>query len=86
MSGLQLTPKEYLTAIIMSNDLFIIVEGSDDQDFFTLIYNHLQNIYINNSPEKINFLKKVRIETTQQIKGSIGNRQKVETICLGRNI
>lgn len=81
MTGLQLTPEEYVTEIIMSKDLFLLVEGSDDEVFFTVIYNHLKDMYLDTSSTKLNKLKKLRIETAEQIKGALGNRDKVETVC-----
>jgi hypothetical protein len=54
MNGLQLTPEEYVTEIIMSNDRFLLLEGADDEDFFTIICNLLKknglfgNCYANN--------------------------------------
>jgi hypothetical protein len=42
MNGLQLTPEEYVTEIIMSKDKFLLLEGSDDEKFFILICNHFR--------------------------------------------
>jgi hypothetical protein len=39
MNGLQLTPEEYVTEIIMSNDRFLLLEGADVEDFFTINCN-----------------------------------------------
>lgn len=34
MNGLKLTPEEYVTEIIMSQDRFLLLEGADDEAFF----------------------------------------------------
>lgn len=81
MSGLQLTPEEYITEIIMSEDVFLLLEGSDDENFFILICNHLIKNAATISAEKLNLLKSIVIETAEQIKGELGNRAKIEKIC-----
>lgn len=42
MNGLKLTPEEYVTEIIMSQDRFLLLEGADDEAFFTIICNLLK--------------------------------------------
>lgn len=81
MSQLQITPEEYLTQIIMSEDSVLLVEGSDDEVFFTLLYNRLNRYYSKSSVEKLNLLKKIRIDTAEQIQAPLGNREKVELVC-----
>ncbi|MEG3439965.1 DUF4435 domain-containing protein [Pannus brasiliensis CCIBt3594] len=81
MNGLQLTPEEYVTEIIMSEDRFLLLEGSDDQDFFTLICNYLKKNGAQISAEKLDSLKSIVIDTAERIQGEIGNRDKIEKIC-----
>lgn len=81
MNGLQLTPEEYVTEIIMSEDRFLLLEGSDDEDLFILICNLLRKNEAQISAEKIDLLKNISIETSERIKGELGNRAKVEKIC-----
>ncbi|HLO49766.1 MAG TPA: DUF4435 domain-containing protein [Kamptonema sp.] len=81
MSQLQVTPEEYLTQIIMSEDSVLLVEGSDDEIFFTLLYNRLKEYYSKSSVEKLKILKKVRIDTAEEIQAPLGNREKVELVC-----
>ena len=59
MNGLQLTPEEYVTEIIMSQDRFLLLEGADDEDFFTIILlliqqweSHLQPLLLIRLPLK----------------------------------
>lgn len=81
MNGLQLTPEEYVTEIIMSEDRFLLLEGSDDEDFFILIYNLLRNNKDRISAEKLDLLKNIIIDTAERIQGELGNRAKIEKIC-----
>ncbi|MEA5467947.1 DUF4435 domain-containing protein [Spirulina sp. 06S082] len=81
MSGLQLTPEEYVTEIVMSKDLFLLLEGTDDENFFTVIYNYLKNQYLDSSSEKLKRLKRLRIENAEQIKGLPKNRDRIESVC-----
>lgn len=81
MNGLQLTPEEYLTEIIMSQDRFLLLEGSDDEEFFILVRNVLRKNESKISEEKIDLLKSIIIDTAERIKGELGNRAKIEKIC-----
>jgi hypothetical protein len=81
MSGLELTPEEYITEIIMSDKSFLLLEGSDDEDFFIIVYNFLRNNKTQISPEKLELLKNIIIDTAESIKGELGNRAKIEKIC-----
>lgn len=81
MSKLQITSEEYLTEIMMSEDLFLFVEGSDDEEFFISIYNNLKNIDSSISSEKLKLLKKLTIATAGEIEAALGNRDKVEELC-----
>ena len=81
MNGLQLTPEEYVTEIIMSNDRFLLLEGADDEEFFTIICNLLKQNEAQISAEKLYLLKKIIIDTAERIQGELGNRAKIEKIC-----
>lgn len=81
MNGLQLTPEEYVTEIIMSNDRFLLLEGADDEDFFTIICNLLKKNEAQISAEKLYLLKNIIIDTAERIEGELGNRAKIEKIC-----
>jgi hypothetical protein len=81
MNGLQITPEEYLTEIIMSENRFLLLEGSDDEKFFILIRNYLRKNEAQISAEKLDSLKSVVIETAERIQGELGNRAKIEKIC-----
>ncbi|MGK7885455.1 MAG: DUF4435 domain-containing protein [Crocosphaera sp.] len=87
MNGLQLTPEEYLTEIIMSRDRFLLLEGSDDEAFFILIRNFLRKNESQISEDKLDLLKNIVIDTAEGIKGEsgngdkLGNRAKIEKIC-----
>lgn len=81
MSGLQLTPDQYLTVVKMSEESRLLLEGSDDCEFFTLLYNKIQEFYKRTSPCKIIMLKKIKIQTAEEIKAPLGNKDKVEHIC-----
>lgn len=58
MNGLKLTPEEYVTEIIMSQDRFLLLEGADDEAFFTIICNLLKKNEAQISAEKYYLLKK----------------------------
>ncbi len=81
MSGLQLTPEEYITEISFSKSRFLLVEGSEDEAFFTLIYNFLRSNKAQIPAEKLDLLKNIIIDTAEGIKGELGNRAKIEKIC-----
>ncbi|KMW69854.1 hypothetical protein WN50_39935, partial [Limnoraphis robusta CS-951] len=65
----------------MSEDRFLLLEGSDDEDFFILIYNLLRNNEARISAEKLDLLKNIIIDTAERIQGELGNRAKIEKIC-----
>jgi hypothetical protein len=81
MSGLQLTPDEYVTKIAMSKDIFLLLEGSEDKIFFTLIRNKFEQVFLDSHSDDLNLLLKINIETAEEIKGMLGNREKIEKIC-----
>jgi hypothetical protein len=81
MNGLQLTPEEYVTEISMSEDRFLLLEGSDDEDFFILIRNYLRKNDAQISVERLDLFKSIVIETAERIEGELGNRAKIEKIC-----
>jgi len=81
MNRLQLTPEEYVTEIIMSNDRFLLLEGADDEKFFTIICNLLKQNEAQISAEKLYLLKNIIIDTAERIQGELGNRAKIEKIC-----
>ncbi|MGB5772268.1 MAG: DUF4435 domain-containing protein [Crocosphaera sp.] len=81
MNGLQLTPEEYVTEIIMSEDRFLLLEGSDDEAFFILVCNFLRSNKAQISSEKLALLKDIIIDTAERIEGELGNRAKIEEIC-----
>ena len=59
MNELQLTPEEYIIEIIMSEYKFLLLEGSDDENFFILIRNHLTKNAATISAEKLDVLKNI---------------------------
>ncbi len=81
MNGLQINPEEYITEISFSKNRFLLVEGSDDEAFFTLIYNFLRSNKAQTPAENLNLLKNIIIDTAEGIKGELGNRAKIEKIC-----
>ena len=81
MNGLQLTPEEYIIEITMSEYKFLLLEGSDDENFFILIRNHLTKNAATISAEKLDVLKNIIIDTAERIRGKLGNRAKIEKIC-----
>ncbi|MGK7941792.1 MAG: DUF4435 domain-containing protein [Crocosphaera sp.] len=81
MNGLQVTLEDYVAEIIISEDSYLLLEGSDDEAFFTLIRNFLRSNKIQIPPDKLALLKDISIETAERIKGELGNRAKIEEIC-----
>ena len=79
MPGLQLTYEEFVNTVRMSKSAFILVEGSQDKQFFDILLQTLRN----DSANANEYGDSVAITTAEGVKSDgliIGNRSKVENL------